>query len=62
MEGDAKHMKTGGRRTELQLLRQERQAACCSKKGWAAEKSSKKGVNRKEKVFPQLTNSMVLAK
>ena len=22
---------------------------CCSKKGWAAEKSSKKGVNRKEK-------------
>jgi len=55
-------VKTGGRRTELQLLRQERQAACCSKKGWAAEKSSKKGVNRKEKVFPQLTNSMVLAK
>jgi len=24
---------------------------CCSKKGWAAEKSSKKGVNRKEKCF-----------
>jgi len=23
---------------------------CCSKKGWAAEKSSKKGVNRKESV------------
>ena len=26
MEGDAKHTKTGGRRTELQLLRQKRQA------------------------------------
>jgi len=24
---------------------------CCSKKGWAAEKSSKKGVNRKENCF-----------
>jgi len=24
---------------------------CCSKKGWAAEESSKKGVNRKEKCF-----------
>ena len=24
---------------------------CCSKKGWAAEKSSKKGVNRTEKCF-----------
>ena len=24
---------------------------CCSKKGWVAEKSSKKGVNRKEKCF-----------
>jgi len=24
---------------------------CCSKKGWAAEKSTKKGVNRKEKCF-----------
>ena len=24
---------------------------CCSKKGWAAEKSSKKGENRKEKCF-----------
>jgi len=24
---------------------------CCSKKGWAAEKTSKKGVNKKEKCF-----------
>jgi len=27
---------------------------CCSNKGWAAEKSSKKGVNRKEKCFVSL--------
>ena len=27
---------------------------CCSKKGWAAEKSSKKGKNRKEKCFLSL--------
>jgi len=31
---------------------------CCSKNGWAAEKSSKKGVNRKEKCF---LSSQVLA-
>jgi len=28
-----------------------RVSGCCSKKGWAAEKSSKKGGNRKEKCF-----------
>jgi hypothetical protein len=32
---------------------------CCSKKGWAAEKSSKKGENRKEKCF--LSSQMVVA-
>ena len=39
---------------------------CCSKKGWTAEKFSKKGVNRKEKCFLTETGSsqtsMVLAK
>jgi len=48
------------RKKSIVLLRKEitnklvvdRSTTCCSKKGWAAEKSSKKGViNRKEKCF-----------
>jgi len=45
------------RRRKSQLFCWERKSwtswllTCCSKKGWAAEKSSKKGVNRNEKCF-----------